>query len=106
MLIISKIAITKIVYSLIFWVVFQKVAYIAGWVVNIWLKHKKPERFVNSDNFNNHHDYNTIGYSYGPPKESEHIEYPSHIETVQDLTTYGVPHTWPYSRRSANDVNN
>lgn len=62
----------------------------------------KPTKYVNTDDYNAHNDYNTVGYSYGPPKENDLNEWKYAPNFQEQFPSYSVPENWPYSRRSLN----
>ncbi|CAG4958578.1 unnamed protein product [Parnassius apollo] len=70
----SKMAIFKVASTLFMMAFFQKLFYLFGLFLNYFLKSKSPKPSPSSV-YGAPSDYNTIGYSYGPPEhESLHTQ--------------------------------
>ncbi|XP_049878816.1 uncharacterized protein LOC126375769 [Pectinophora gossypiella] len=81
----SKIAIFKVASFMFFFMIFQKFFYFAGLMLNFFMKQQlgKPSP-TPPTMYGPPAEYNTVGYSYGPPE-------PSNVESVYPGTEYGLP---------------
>ncbi|XP_052750178.1 uncharacterized protein LOC128200525 [Galleria mellonella] len=83
----SKVAALKVATFFIFMAFFQKVFYIVGLLLNYFLKSKasKPQPVYGAPQ-----DYNTVGYSYGPPEET----FPSQEPGLPGISELGGSLNW------------
>ncbi|XP_047985210.1 uncharacterized protein LOC125225504 [Leguminivora glycinivorella] len=90
----SKVAVLKVVSAFLFMAFFQKFCYIIGLVISSFMKNREAMKPAPSTLYGPPADYNTIGYSYGPP-ESEPFTNPEHSGTgFPDLGNFN----WPFKR--------
>ncbi|XP_073957289.1 uncharacterized protein [Choristoneura fumiferana] len=106
LLVFSKVAVLKVVSVFLFMAFFQKFCYIIGLLISYFMKNKEamkpppappaPAPPAPLYGAPAPADYNTIGYSYGPPDNSE--PFPLNTENVipnfSDLGNFN----WPFKR--------
>ncbi|XP_063549063.1 uncharacterized protein LOC134756164 [Cydia strobilella] len=92
----SKVAVLKVVSVFLFMAFFQKFCYIIGLLISYFMKSREAMKPVTSPStlYGPPTDYNTIGYSYGPP-ESEQFTHPENPGSgFPDLGNFN----WPFKR--------
>ncbi|XP_059046944.1 uncharacterized protein LOC131842429 [Achroia grisella] len=84
----SKVAALKVATFFIFMAFFQKAFYIVGLLLNFFLKSKvpKPQPVYGAPQ-----DYNTVGYSYGPPEQEA---FPSQEPGIPGISDLGGSLNW------------
>ncbi|XP_063357863.1 uncharacterized protein LOC134647445 [Cydia amplana] len=92
----SKVAILKIVSVFLFMAFFQKFCYIIGLLISYFMKNREAMRPVASPStlYGPPADYNTIGYSYGPPESEPFTNHGNPGSGFPDLGNFN----WPFKR--------
>ncbi|RVE43160.1 hypothetical protein evm_012191 [Chilo suppressalis] len=83
---IAKVAVVKVVSFLMFVAFFQKVFYFIGLFLKYYLKAPKAPQPV----YGPPQEYNTVGYSYGPPEKEGHMDH----ENLPSITELGGSLGW------------
>lgn len=95
LLVFSKVAAIKVATFFMFMAFFQKVFYIVGLVLNYFLKSKaapKPQPVYGAPQ-----EYNTVGYSYGPPEQEAFASPEPSLPGVSEL---GGSLNWLFNKSS------
>ncbi|XP_063395517.1 uncharacterized protein LOC134680332 [Cydia fagiglandana] len=92
----SKVAVLKVVSVFLFMAFFQKFCYIIGLLISYYMKSREAMKPVASPStlYGPPADYNTIGYSYGPPESEPLTNHENHSPGFLDLGNFN----WPFKR--------
>ncbi|KAL0850716.1 hypothetical protein ABMA28_006658 [Loxostege sticticalis] len=90
LLVVAKVAAVKVVSFFFFFGLFQKLFYILGLVVKYFLNRAQTPNPV----YGAPQEYNTVGYSYGPPEQ----ESLSATENLPSITELGGTFKWLFDK--------
>ncbi|CAG9796303.1 unnamed protein product [Diatraea saccharalis] len=89
---IAKVAVVKVVSFFLFAAFFQKVFYFLGLFLKHYLKAPKAPQTA----YGPPQDYNTVGYSYGPPEHEALMDH----ENLPSITELGGSLNWLFNKNA------